>query len=147
MKFTKGEWINHPWNAAKLVELVRVDFLLSLCHQSPTDETDLHNNEICHVDKVWENIMEEGMFEPLVLRINPTNKEIRLESGNHRVYLAKKNGFSHLPVASFITRQTIFSIGNGEHVYRLPDSFSEKGLVRCPYDYQIKLSSHINNTL
>ncbi len=50
-------WRKHPWNAGGQVELIPVSFLLSLCHQSPTDSTDLCSGEIVPVDDVWDNIV------------------------------------------------------------------------------------------
>ena len=145
MILSKTPWKSHPWNKSKQVELISVDFLLKYCNPSPTNETDLHTGEIVHQDVVWENIKEEGMHEPLMLRINPGSNEIRLESGNHRVRLAKRDKLLFLPVATFITNQTIFHLGNGTHTFSIPDGFNASSLIRCPYDYQIKLRDHIAN--
>jgi hypothetical protein len=136
-------WRYHPWNASQQVELISVDLLLNFCHPSPTTETDLYNGEVCDQEIVWKNIMEEGMYEPLMLRINPYLSEIRLESGNHRVRLAKKYGVTHLPVASFITHRTVFHYGNGPHVFYLAEKYTPKDIIKCAYDYQIQISEHI----
>lgn len=136
-------WRVHPWNASEQVEFVAVDFLLNFCNPSPTTETDLYTGETCDQEVVWKNIMEEGIHEPLMLRINPYDNEIRLESGNHRVRMAKKYNISHLPVASFITKRTVFHSGNGPHVFYLNDRLTPKNIINCPYDYQIKISDHI----
>ncbi len=79
-----------------------------------------------------------------MLRINPTLNEIRLESGNHRVWLAKKYNVGFLPVATFVTNRVIFHEGNGLHKYPLPTNFNKTNLVRCPYDYPIMLSSYLD---
>ena len=138
-------WRYHPWNDSQQVELISVDLLLNFCNPSPTTETDLYNGEVCDQEIVWENILEEGMYEPLMLRINPYLSEIRLESGNHRVRLAKKYGVTHLPVASFITHRTVFHSGNGHHVFFLAEKHRPEGIVKCAYDYQIKISDHIED--
>lgn len=143
MLLQKEPWKHHPWSDSGKTELLSVDFLLRFCNPNPTEETDLCDGTICHQEKVWKNILEEGMQEPLMLRINPNEKEIRLESGNHRVRLAKKYNISHLPVATFITNRTIFHKGNGPHIFELSEKFLHKHMIRCPYDYQIKLSEHM----
>lgn len=143
--FSLNPWKNHPWNDSGKVELVCVDFLLRFANPNPTEETDLCNGEIHHQEVVWQNILDEGMQEPLMLRVNPYDNEIRLESGNHRVRLAKKYGFKYLPVATFVTKKTIFHAGNGGHVFYLDSQTGFKNKVNCSYDYQISIKNNFDN--
>ena len=142
-KITLNPWKNHPWNDSGKVEFICIDFLIAAANPKPTKETDLITGEICHQEVVWKNILKEGMYEPLMLRINPYQREMRLESGNHRVRMAKKYGIKYLPVASFVTKMTIFNKVNGSHVFYLNDKVKVENMVNCPYDYQILISEHL----
>jgi len=135
---------NHPWNKGDMVELIPVSFLNKIRNPSSTDYTDDLNGNIIHQDMVWENIKEIGMFEPLVIRVNVYSNEIRLESGNHRVKTPMKDNVLFLPCITFVTQVTIFAKGNGIHKFRLPKAFSRTKIIKCPYDFPIKLTEHLD---
>tara|TARA_B100002019_G_C21254523_1_gene593068 strand:+ start:1588 stop:2058 length:471 start_codon:yes stop_codon:yes gene_type:complete len=137
------KWKVHPWNVANQIEQISTKFLKSIANPSSTDETDLLSGEIVHQDKVWEDIKKNGMVEPLHIRINPKTREVRLESGNHRIKTAINDGYTHLPCVVFITKKTIFNKGNGEHKFFIGNFLKYNELINCPYDYQIKLSDYI----
>lgn len=138
-------WKKHPWNMNNMVELISVDFLYSIRNKKSTVTTDLLDGTIVPEEKVWENIKKEGMVEPLLVRIGLNDKTIRLESGNHRIKLAKKEGYTHLPITCYIANEVIFSEGNGFHKYPAKNiiDFDTVYLPRCPYGYQVKLSDII----
>lgn len=138
-------WMSHPWSDGDKVSLVSIDFLLKICNKESTNKADLLTGEIVSEDIVWSDIVKNGMKEPLLIRINPETFEVRLESGNHRIKTAKKDGYTHLPCAVFITKNTIFNKGNGVHKYKIVDLLDFSKLVNCPYDYQIKIDNYLTS--
>lgn len=145
MKILKtNRHLNHPWSEFGLVENISLHFLLNISNKKTTNQTDLLNGEIVHQDLVWEDIKKNGMQEPLMIRINPNNKEVRLESGNHRIITAINDGFTHLPCATFITQKTILYEVNGLQSIIIEDFINWNTLIKSSYDYQIKLSKYIN---
>tara|TARA_B100000700_G_scaffold331722_1_gene467529 strand:+ start:12447 stop:12920 length:474 start_codon:yes stop_codon:yes gene_type:complete len=137
-------WKKHPWNVAKQIEQISTHFLLNIANKESTNYTDLLSGDIVHQNKVWYDIKNNGMQEPLLIRINPKTKEVRLESGNHRIKTAIKDNFTHLPCAIFITKKLVWNEGNGKHKKLIKDFIQYDKLIECPYDYQIKLSDYIN---
>lgn len=75
-----------------MVEEIDTDFLYQISCKDNQPYTNLLNNDIVHQDKVWEDILKNGMLEPLLIRISLKTKEIRLESGNHRIKTAIQSG-------------------------------------------------------
>ena len=140
VKILNDKWTSHPWNRFQLVELVSVDFLSSIKNENSSNETNLISGEIVPEERVWKDIEENGMNEPLLLTVGLKNKTIRLESGNHRIKLAKKYGYTHLPVATFVSFETIKFEANGLHEYDAKNIINFKNMIKCVYGYQEKLS-------
>jgi len=113
----KTRWKNHPWNLFNLVEEVDVDFLSSIKNPYATKETDDLVGKIHPQKVVFDEIIKNGMRDPLLIVISLKHKTIRLESGNHRVDEAKLNLYTHLPVATLIIDDKILKKGNGTHYF------------------------------
>jgi hypothetical protein len=144
-------WKYHPWNNEKKVFLLPVGFIKKYSNPLPTDTTDLLNGDIVKQELVWENILNEGMVEPLLMIIGIKNKTLRLESGNHRINLAINDNVTHLPVAFFVSNQSMIHEGNGKHYFCAKKTINYDLLINCPYYYQVNPldvfnnMSHINN--
>lgn len=67
------------------------------------------------------DIMENGIVEPIVLGIGVYSRKIRLDSGNHRIYLAPRLGLTHLPVIARVWNYCTFTNGNGDHSFDCPE--------------------------
>ena len=75
-------------------------------HYSPNDDLAL-----------MESIMQNGIQDPLVLSIGVWSRRVRLDTGNHRIYIAPRLGFTHLPVVARVSNYCVHSPGNGDHSY------------------------------
>lgn len=93
------------------VEEVDIRFLQRFAAYPPTY---LSPKEICSLTT---NIEQEGIKNPLVLSINPFTKKIRLDSGNHRVYVLPCIGYTTLPCVAYVSNTDIVTPSNGDHLY------------------------------
>ena len=71
-----------------------------------TQETDP-----AHAKKVAEHVLTVGHMKPLILQYHPKTSEAYLGEGNHRLYVARKLGMSHVPVR--VTRAAYGLAGEG----------------------------------
>ena len=130
-------WKKHPWAINGLVSNVGVDFLKKIANPKSTNFTDLLSGEIVHQDIVWKNIKEEGLQEPLLIVISYDHKTIRLESGNHRIKTAIKDGYTHLPIAILVIKDILLNEGNGTHYVDAKEIVNWNEIIKCPYPYQV----------
>ena len=70
---------------------------------------------------LMDDIAQNGIIEPIVLSIGAYSRKIRLDSGNHRIYLAPRLGLTHLPVIARVWNYCTFTNGNGDHSYDCPE--------------------------
>ena len=95
------------------IELVDVRWLQKWSAYPPTK---MMPHEISALN---DNLLLEGINDPALLVVNPITKEIRLDSGNHRVYLLPLLGVTTLPTICFVTNgPVIIADGNGYHVHK-----------------------------
>ena len=132
-----GRWETHPWNDYGLVKLFPTEFLKKYSNKTPSKYTNMSSGEIVKQEKVWADILENGMDEPMQLIIGTKDKTLRLESGNHRINMALKHGITHLPTVVFVSHDSIINSGNGEHYFNAEDVVNFSGLIKCYYYYQI----------
>lgn len=64
-----------------------------------------------------EDILANGMQEPLVIGVGLWSRRVRLDTGNHRIYLSPKLELTELPVVCKVGNYCIFDQGNGDHSY------------------------------
>lgn len=74
------------------------------------------NNDL----ELMEDIMQNGIKDPIVLGIGVWSRRIRLDTGNHRIYIAPKLGISHLPVIARVHNYCTFMPENGDHSFECP---------------------------
>lgn len=67
-----------------------------------------------HAKEVASQVLTNGYMKPLVLQYHPKSGEAYLGEGNHRLFLARKLGISHVPVR--VTRNNYGLAGNGAPV-------------------------------
>lgn len=91
------KWKDHPFTKEGLVELVPTDWLFKFRGPDVTPATDLKNGAIVDVENLWENIKQEGLYDPLIIRVGIKNRKFRLEAGNHRIQVLKKYGVEYTP--------------------------------------------------
>ena len=80
-------WENHPLYAEGVIELVPTEWIWRYwgTDVSPVD-----------FDALWKSIEEEGMYDPLIMRVGIKNKKFRLEAGNHRIQLLPSPVYRYL---------------------------------------------------
>ena len=59
---------------------------------------DLMDGTIVTLDELWENILEVGLCNPLIMRVGIVNKKFRLEAGNHGIQMLHKHGIRMTPL-------------------------------------------------
>ena len=84
---------------------------------------------------LMEDIMQNGILEPIILGVGIYSRNVRLETGNHRIYLCPRLGMTHLPVVAKVSNYCTFNIGNGDHSFDCPDiSVKKKWIEEGYYD-------------
>jgi len=92
------KWKSHPLAQKGLVELVPTDWVYQFRGPDVTPEASLMDGSAADMETLWQNINEEGMSDPLIIRVGAKNRKFRLESGNHRIQIFKKYGIEHTPI-------------------------------------------------
>jgi len=92
-------------------ELVSIQFLLRFAACPPTKASWKEITEYAF------DMLENGMNTIPLLVVNPIDNEIRLDSGNHRVYFLPLVGVAKIKCECFISNKTIQSSSNGLHKY------------------------------
>ncbi|HQT82666.1 MAG TPA: hypothetical protein PLW99_00775 [Candidatus Paceibacterota bacterium] len=91
-------WKNHPLYAAGKIELVPTDWVWAYRGADVSPEADLKDGTIVTLDELWDNIVSEGLHDPLIMRVGVRNKKFRLEAGNHRIQVFHTHGVPFIPV-------------------------------------------------
>jgi len=151
----------HPWLrlAPSALFLVPLDFLkgISSGRGQLGTTTDIGDGTIAQVslDDVWNGIKDRGMRDPLIIAIglSPQSSTIRLESGNHRIFPAERDGLTHLPVIGIASSHPILNAGNGDHVFEFDRTGLDKWLTEGgrspeyfePYPHPVDLKATLQN--
>ena len=67
---------------------------------------------------LMEDIMQNGIQDPLILSVGVWSRRVRLDTGNHRIYIAPKLGMTHLPVVAYVDNYCVQNIQNGDHSFK-----------------------------
>ncbi len=94
----KDEWKNHPLFKEGKVELVSTEWVYKYRGLDPSKNTELKDGTIVDTEKLFQNILEEGLYDPLIMRVGVKNKKFRLEAGNHRIQALYKHGIKKVPL-------------------------------------------------
>jgi hypothetical protein len=95
----------------ELIQNLPVAMLVPWCNASPSPNNDL---------ELMTDIMENGITTPIEIGIGIWSRKVRLNTGNHRIYLAPRLGISHLPVICRVWNYCAFDNHNGDHSYDTP---------------------------
>lgn len=114
--FTKT--FQHPI-IGNMIEWAPTEWVWELSNPSVDEKTDLgtwiEGSALVTLDELYNNMLQNGMRDPLILGIGRVSRRVRLESGNHRINLFREKGFSHVPVICYIGDEAITHTGNGTH--------------------------------
>lgn len=94
----KESWKNSLLYKQGKVELVPTDWVWKYWGRDVSPMTNLMDGTLVDMDTLWEHISENGMHEPLIMRIGLKNKKFRLEAGNHRIQLFHKHNIKMIPL-------------------------------------------------
>lgn len=94
----KENWKNSELYKQGKIELVPTDWVWQYYGPDVSPQTDLKDGSIVTMDELWENILNEGLHDPLIMRVGVDNKKFRLEAGNHRIQIFHQHGVSMIPV-------------------------------------------------
>ncbi len=94
----KEKWREHPLFKQGKIELVPTEWVWRYYGPDVSPEADLMDGTLVTVDELWENILEVGLVNPLIMRVGIKNKMFRLEAGNHRIQVFHFHGVSPIPV-------------------------------------------------
>lgn len=99
-----------------LIEMIPTKWLLGISNPNPTGYSDLKDGSVVYMDKLYQDMLENGMSDPLVLGVGVSTNRVRLESGNHRVRIFDSKGINLIPAVALVKTSSITSKGNGEHI-------------------------------
>ena len=91
------KWKDHPFTKGGSVELVPTNWLFKFRGTDVTPEADLMDGTIVDMESLWNDINENGLYDPVIIRVGVKNKKFRLEAGNHRIQVFKKYGVEFTP--------------------------------------------------
>ena len=95
-----------------MIEHLDIKFLRKFAAYPPNYITPRYTFELLS------DIEKNGIKDPVVLAINPIKKTIRLDSGNHRVYILPVIGILSIPTIAYVTDVDIPTPANGNHLYK-----------------------------
>lgn len=82
---------------------------------------------------LMEDISKNGMQDPIVLGVGIWSRKVRLDTGNHRIYLLPRMGMTHLPVVARVWNYCSFTNGNGDHSFDCPEITVKKEWLEKEY--------------
>lgn len=99
----KEPWRNHPLALEGKVELVSTAWLWKYRGADVSPQADLVDGSLVDLDGLWQDIVNNGMQNPMIIRVGTKNKKFRLEAGNHRVQVLYHNNVLFAPATVQIT--------------------------------------------
>lgn len=94
----KEAWKNHPLYIQGKIELVPTEWVWKYWGQDVSPSADLIDGTIVDLASLWENMITNGLHNPLIMRVGLKSNTFRLEAGNHRIQLLHENGIKLTPV-------------------------------------------------
>ena len=91
-------WRSHPLCVQGVVELVPTQWLWKYWGRDVSPKTELKDGTRVGLEELWDNIVLEGLHDPLIMRVGLQNKKFRLEAGNHRIQVLHEHGVTDVPV-------------------------------------------------
>lgn len=90
----------------ELIQNLPVAMILPWCNPTPSPNNDL---------ELMTDIMENGITDPIEIGVGIWSRKIRLNTGNHRIYLAPRLGIKQLPCICRVWNYCAFDNHNGDH--------------------------------
>lgn len=96
----------------ELIQSMPVPLLAQWRNETPSPNDDL---------ALMESIMADGFLEPVEIGVGIWSRKVRLNTGNHKIYLAPRMGITQLPVIARVWNYCSFDNHNGDHSYDCRD--------------------------
>lgn len=94
----KEKWRDHPLHKEGKIQLVPTEWVWKYWGRDVSPQADLMDGTIVSLETLWEDIVENGLYNPLIIRIGLKNNKFRLEAGNHRIQVLHQHGVTMIPV-------------------------------------------------
>lgn len=94
----KESWKEHPLYKQGLIEMVPTEWVWQYWGRDVSPMAGFIDKTPATLDELWRNILGEGLYNPLVMRVGVKDRNFRLESGNHRIQVLHKHGVREIPV-------------------------------------------------
>jgi hypothetical protein len=94
----KPLWKKHPLYSEGKIELIPTDWVWKYWGSDVSPGGALIDGTQVSMEEMWENILEEGLYNPLIMRVGIKNRKMRLEAGNHRIQMFHKHKVELVPV-------------------------------------------------
>ena len=121
-----------------VIEQISIKKLLQWAAMPPTPADALDMVEM------GRDVDANGVRDPVVIWVNVVDGTIRLDSGNHRVYMMPLMGWTHLPCVAKVSDTSVGDSSNGRHFYYSSDVILDPYLTE---EYFAKPSSVIQGIL
>lgn len=120
MPFSREPWrqSRHLWHEA--CELIPVRLAAALRNPKPAPTTNLEDGTLVDMPKLWADICQNGLRDPVILRIGLESRTWRLDVGNHRILVLAAHGVRVVPAVCVLGRHCIGEPGNGLHSFDAP---------------------------
>lgn len=102
----------------RYAQYVPLQWLLALSNPDPVPYTDLGDwtsRDKVSLDTLYEDLLDKGMRDPLLLGVGRVCRHVRLEAGNHRVRVLLAKGHVVAPAVAYVGDCSIHRLGNGPH--------------------------------
>ena len=119
-EFNFATTFQHPLAQRGIVEMLPTKWVQALANKKAGRLTNIDpdSTDLLDLDRLWEDMCEQGMHDPFVLSAGRYTRECRLEAGNHRIQLFSSKGVPYVPAVTLVADGCIISPLNGDHRYK-----------------------------
>lgn len=94
----KPTWKQHPLALAGHVEEVSTEWVYQYWGSDVSPHIEYEDGTGSFLPGLWDRIVEEGLKNPLIIRVGIESQTMRLEAGNHRIQVLREHGVEKVPV-------------------------------------------------
>jgi hypothetical protein len=99
----KETWKEHSLYKQGLIECIPTEWVYVYRGLDVDIYGDLKNGTLVNLEDLWQNILEEGLYDPIIIRVGIKTNTFRLEAGNHRIQLFHSYNVQQIPATVQIT--------------------------------------------
>ncbi len=133
----RESWKNHPLYTQGKVGLMPTELVYRMRGVDVSPTTTLEDGTRVDLEALWARLVDEGLREPLIIRVGRDNQSFRLEAGNHRIQVLHAHAIPLMPVTIEIvdvcTPHSATSRNDGSHLFPLPPGALKPNLANGFY--------------